>query len=95
MRCQNPMCSLSPEHRPPCDTTDGPQYLSASCADVVAVETPLETVQRLQRELELKELRLRLRVHPCDERINAEIAILENQLQAARGAKGASRCVTR
>ena len=51
MRCLNPMCGLSQDHEGECPTTDGPQYIAESCADVVEVETSLEIVRRLQREL--------------------------------------------
>ena len=79
MRCQNPLCDFSPPHKPPCVTQDGPMYFAESCADVAV---------RAALLVELDGLRASSRLRPDDQRLKGDVAIVKNQLQAARGAKG-------
>lgn len=76
MRCKNPMCELSQGHAGACPTTDGPVWFTTQCADVGELRA------------ELEDLRAGLKMFPDNQRLKAEVAIVENRLQAARGAKG-------
>jgi hypothetical protein len=78
------MCDTGLWHEPPCNTSDGPVWFPERGEE--ATEPEGEDVGELRAELE--QLRASLRMRPDDEGIKGVIAIVDNQLRAARAAKG-------